>query len=270
LKQVADFTIGTGPVKIDHLNRSRNVVVSAYLKSGYQLGNVNAAIMKKVTALDLGTVTVSSGGEAQRMGDEFGYMGSAFVLGIILSYLLMAALFNNLLYPFSIMLSLPQAWVGAMLAMWITNQAFSLIAGIGIVMLDGIVQKNAILLVDYANGLRAKGYTRFDALVETGPLRLRPIMMTTIAIVVSSLPTAMALGRGSQFRQSLGITVIGGVLLSLFLTLLIIPCAYVVWDDFGTLFVKIKEQMNAKRILDVEAQMELDSQQQLTEGDEPK
>jgi HAE1 family hydrophobic/amphiphilic exporter-1 len=258
LKQVADLTVGTGPVKIDHINRERNVTISAYLRNGYEVGNVTQSILAKANKLNLGNVSVTTGGEAQRMGDEFGFMAEAFILGIVLSYLLMAALFNNLLYPFSILLSLPQAWVGAMLALWISKLPFSLIAGIGIVMLNGIVQKNAILLVDYANGLRRKGYERNDALIATGPLRLRPIMMTTIAIVVSSLPTALALGRGAQFRQALGITVIGGVLVALMLTLLIVPCAYVVWDDIGTLFVRIKEHLNSQRIRDMETSMEND------------
>ena len=167
------------------------------------------------------------------MGDEAGYMATAVILGIVLAYMLMAALFNNVLYPLSIMLSLPQAWVGAMIALLVTHQPFSLIAVIGIVMLDGIVQKNAILLVDYTNTLRARGYKRIDAILEAGPVRLRPIVMTTLAIIVTSLPTALSLGRGSGFRQSLGIVVIGGCALSLLLTLVIVPSAYVVWDDIG-------------------------------------
>lgn len=234
LSQVADITLGVGPVKIDRYDREREVIVSSYLKQGYVVGNVTTAIMAKVNKLDLGTVTVSPGGEAQSIGEEGGFMLQAVVLGILLSYMLMAALFNNVLYPLSIMLSLPQAWVGAMIALLIAKMPFSLIGVIGIVMLDGIVQKNAILLVDYTNTLRKRGYKRVDALLEAGPIRLRPIMMTTLAIIVSSLPTALALGRGAGFRQSLGVVIIGGVSLSLLLTLLIVPSAYIIWDDIGT------------------------------------
>lgn len=234
LSQVADVTLGVGPVKIDRYDREREVIVSAYLKEGYVVGNVMSAVMAKVNKLSLGAVTASPGGETQSMAEEGGYMLQAVVLGIVLSYMLMAALFNNVLYPLAIMLSLPQAWVGAMIALLIAHMPFSLIGVIGIVMLDGIVQKNAILLVDYTNTLRRRGYKRVDALLEAGPVRLRPIMMTTLAIVVSSLPTALALGRGAGFRQSLGVVVIGGVALSLLLTLLIVPSAYIIWDDIGT------------------------------------
>jgi HAE1 family hydrophobic/amphiphilic exporter-1 len=173
------------------------VTVTGYLKPGYVVGNVTTDIGKKVAKLALGGVGVSQGGEAQSLGDEGGYMAQAVLLGIILAFMLMAALFNNILYPLSIMLSLPQAWIGAMIALYVTGQPFSLIAVIGIVMLDGIVQKNAILLVDYTNTLRARGYKRVDALLQAGPTRLRPIIMTTLAIIVSSLPTALALGRGA-------------------------------------------------------------------------
>ncbi|MDR3710181.1 MAG: efflux RND transporter permease subunit [Capsulimonadaceae bacterium] len=244
LSQVADITLGVGPVKVDRYDRERQVVVSSYLKTGYEVGNVSTALMGKIRKMDLGTVEVSAGGEAQRLGEEGGYMLQAVVLGILLSYMLMAALFNNVLYPLSIMFSLPQAWVGAMIALLIAHMPFSLIGVIGIVMLDGVVQKNAILLVDYTNTMRRRGYKRIDALLEAGPIRLRPILMTTLAIVVSTLPTALALGRGAGFRQSLGIVVIGGVSLSLLLTLLIIPSAYVVWDDIGNLVYGLMHRSN--------------------------
>jgi HAE1 family hydrophobic/amphiphilic exporter-1 len=243
LSQVAQIQVGAGPVKIDRLDRQRQVTVTGYLKPGFQVGNVSAQIMPKVNKLDLGSVTVSQGGEAQSMADEGVYMATAVLLGIVLAYMLMAALFNNIVYPLSIMLSLPQAWVGAMVALLVTHQPFSLIAVIGIVMLDGIVQKNAILLVDYTNTLRSRGYKRIDAILEAAPVRLRPIMMTTLAIIVTSLPTAMSLGRGSGFRQSLGIVIIGGSSLSLFLTLLIVPCGYIMWDDIGQWFGKISQRM---------------------------
>ena len=225
--------MGTGPVKIDRLDRQREVAVTAYLRPGYQVGNVSAALSAQLSKMDLGAATFTFGGEAQSLGDEGGYIATALGLGIILSYMLMAALFNNMLYPLSIMISLPQAWAGAFLALAITGQPLSLIAMIGIVLLNAIVNKNAILMVDFTNTLRRRGYKRIDALAEAAPVRLRPILMTTIAILVTSLPTALALGRGSGFRQSLGITVVGGASLSLFLTLLVIPCAYVVFDDIA-------------------------------------
>jgi HAE1 family hydrophobic/amphiphilic exporter-1 len=237
LSDVASLTVGAGPVKIDRLNRERSITVSAYLLPGVSVGNVSLAVNKKLAGLqqrgEFGQVTYTFGGETQSLQDEGGFIITAVLLGIILSYMLMAALFNNVLYPLSIMLSLPQAWAGAMIALLIAHEPLNLIAMIGFLYLNGIVGKNAILLIDYTNTLRARGYKRLDALLEAAPIRLRPIMMTTICVIAASLPTAMALGRGSSFRQSLGVAVVGGVTLSLALTLLIVPCSYLLWDNFG-------------------------------------
>jgi HAE1 family hydrophobic/amphiphilic exporter-1 len=237
LSDVASLTVGAGPVKIDRLDRQRSIQVSAYLLPGVQVGNVALAVNKKLAAMEkkgqFGQVTYTFGGETQSLQDEGGFIITAVALGIILSYMLMAALFNNVLYPFSIMLSLPQAWAGAMIALLIAQEPLSLIAMIGFLYLNGITGKNAILLIDYTNTLRARGYKRIDALLEAAPIRLRPIMMTTICVIAASLPTALALGRGSSFRQSLGVAVVGGVILSLALTLIIVPCSYILWDNFG-------------------------------------
>ena len=232
LGDVASVTVGSGPVKIDRLNRQRKIAVTAYLRPGYPAGQVSAQLTPKLDAMNLGQVTYSFGGEAQTIGREIGYLGTAFLLGIILTYMLMAALFNNMIYPLSIMLSLPQAWAGAIIALTIAQEPLSLIAMIGIVYLNAIVNKNAILLVDYTNTLRGRGYKRLDAILEAAPIRLRPILMTTFTIIVSTLPTALALGRGAGFRQSLGVAVTGGIILSLVLTLIIVPCAYFLFDNF--------------------------------------
>ena len=234
LGDVASVTIGSGPVKIDRLNRQRKIAVTAYLRPGFPPGTVSAQLKPKLDAMNLGQVTYSFGGEAQTIGREIGYLGTAFFLGIILTYMLMAALFNNMIYPLSIMLSLPQAWAGAIIALTIAHEPLSLIAMIGIVYLNAIVNKNAILLVDYTNTLRGRGYKRLDAILEAAPIRLRPILMTTFTIIVSTLPTALALGRGAGFRQSLGVAVTGGIILSLVLTLIIVPCAYFLFDNFST------------------------------------
>ncbi|MGI4790784.1 MAG: efflux RND transporter permease subunit [Janthinobacterium lividum] len=233
LGDVASVTVGSGPVKIDRLNRQRKIAVTAYLRPGFQPGSISAALTPQLSAMNLGQVTYSFGGEAQSISREGGYMATAFLLGIALTYMLMAALFNNMIFPFSIMLSLPQAWAGAIIALTLAGEPLSLIAMIGIVYLNAIVNKNAILLVDYTNTLRGRGYKRLDAILEAAPIRLRPILMTTFTIIVSTLPTALALGRGAGFRQSLGVAVIGGIILSLILTLIIVPCAYFLFDNFS-------------------------------------
>jgi HAE1 family hydrophobic/amphiphilic exporter-1 len=243
LSDVANITFAAGPVKIDRLNRVHEIAVTAYLLPGYQVGNISTALGAKLSKMNLGQVGFTFGGEAQSLSDEGGYLITALLLGIILSYMLMAALFDNALYPISIMGALPQAWGGALIALYIAKEPLNLIAMIGVVLLNGIVNKNAILLVDYTNTLRKRGYTRADALSEAGPVRLRPIMMTSIAILMSSLPTALALGRGAGFRQSLGVVVIGGVCLSTFLTLLVIPCAYTIFDTFQEWFGRMKRRL---------------------------
>ena len=234
LGDVAEISVSEGPVKIDRLNRQRLISVTAYLRPGYQPGSISAELTPKLAAMNLGQVTYTFGGEAKSISQESGYLATAFFLGIILTYMLMAALFNNMIYPLSIMLSLPQAWAGAIIALTIAKEPLSLIAMIGIVYLNAIVNKNAILLVDYTNTLRGRGYKRLDAILEAAPIRLRPILMTTFTIIVSTLPTALALGRGAGFRQSLGVAVIGGIILSLVLTLIIVPCAYFLFDNFST------------------------------------
>ena len=238
LGSVANISLGAGPTRVDRLNRLRQVTVTAYLLPGTQINNVrfkniDPAIKKLVDSGQFGRVSYAWGGDAQTSQDEFPYLIQAVLLGIILSYMLMAALFNNMLYPLSVMLTLPQALVGALAALLLTGTPFSLITAIGVIMLNGIATKNAILMVDYTNTLRARGYKRLDAILEAAPTRLRPVLMTSFAIVGATLPTAMALGRGAGFRQPLGITVVGGVIVSTFLTLLVIPSVYLLFDNFA-------------------------------------
>ena len=237
LGDVANISLGAGPTRVDRLNRLRQVNVTAYLTPGTQINNVRFKVDPQLTQLakqgKLGQVNYTWGGEAQTSADEFPYLIQAILLGIILSYMLMAALFDNMLYPLSIMLTLPQAWVGGLIALLVTGTPFSLITAIGIIMLNGIATKNAILMVDYTNTLRRRGYKRIDAILEAAPTRLRPVLMTSLAIVFATLPTAAALGRGAGFRQPLGITVVGGVIVSTFLTLLVIPSVYLLFDNFA-------------------------------------
>jgi HAE1 family hydrophobic/amphiphilic exporter-1 len=128
-------------------------------------------------------------------------------------------------------LAQPQALVGALLALILTNKDLNVVGIIGIIALVGLVGKNAILVVDYTNTLRDRGRSRHDALVEAGPTRLRPILMTTMALILGMLPVALAIGRGSEFRETIGIAIIGGISLSTLLTLLVIPCSYTIFDD---------------------------------------
>jgi hydrophobic/amphiphilic exporter-1 (mainly G- bacteria), HAE1 family len=228
-------TIGQAPAldRIDRRNRQEEVQVTADLLPGYAAGSVQAQInawVKQENLVPPG-VTYKPLGQADTQSRESGGMVLAFLIGIVLVYMLLASLFDNLLYPLIIQMAQPQAMVGALLALVLTDKQMSVVGFIGLVALVGLVGKNAILLVDFTNTLRGRGYTRHDALVEAGPTRLRPIMMTTLALVLGMLPVALAIGAGSEFRETIGITIIGGMLLSTFLTLLVIPCSYTIFDD---------------------------------------
>jgi hydrophobic/amphiphilic exporter-1 (mainly G- bacteria), HAE1 family len=208
-------------------------MVLANLMPGYSLGNIRVQIdnlLREQNVIPPG-VRVSWFGEGEVMAREGVYMMQALLLSLILVYLLMVALFENWLYPFIIMFSQPQALVGALLALIVARSELNIVSMIGIIMLVGLVGKNAILLVDFTNTLRSRGLSREEALQQAGPIRLRPILMTTAALVLAMVPIALAVGRGSEFRAPLGIVIIGGMLVSTLLTLVVIPCMYTVMDD---------------------------------------
>ncbi len=256
VSDVAKTLEGRGPTKIDRRNRQRQITVSAYLAPGKVIGNMQQIINPKIAALQaqgkLGKATTYDWqGEANTMAEEGKFMFAALGLAVVLVYMLMAALFNNLLYPLIIMLTIPQALVGGLLGLMIANVPLSIIAMIGVIMLMGLVTKNAILLVDFTNTLRGRGYRREDALAEAGPTRLRPILMTTLAQIGGALPIALALGRGSEFRQPLGIVIIGGLLLSTLLTLLVIPATYTVFDDISNWW----SRMVFRRQIDMDSEL---------------
>jgi HAE1 family hydrophobic/amphiphilic exporter-1 len=253
-------TLNTEPGvdKIERRDRQEEIQLTADLLPGYAAGSVQAEIDRYIASNKLipEGVTTKPLGQAQAQATEGVYLFGALGTGLVLVYLLLASLYNNWLYPFIIQLSQPQALVGALLALIITDKALNIIGFIGIICLVGLVGKNAILLVDYANTLRARGRNRHDALVEAGPTRLRPIMMTTIALILGILPVALAIGRGSEFRETIGITIIGGISLSTLLTLLVIPCSYTIFDDLSNMFSRWRGREDSFSEFAEEAQKE--------------
>ncbi|MFQ3677306.1 MAG: efflux RND transporter permease subunit, partial [Fimbriimonadaceae bacterium] len=240
LGEVASIEPGIGVDRIERRNRAEEVRITADLATGLAAGNVQAQIndlLKKENLVPEG-VTIRELGQADVQNREVGFLFGALLLGLVLVYMVLASLYDNLLYPFIIQLSQPQAMVGALLALMLTDRALNIVGFIGIICLVGLVGKNAILLVDYTNTLRSRGRNRLQALLEAGPVRLRPIMMTTLALIMGMLPIALAVGRGSEFRETLGITIIGGITLSTLLTLLVIPCSYTIFDDLSNWFAK--------------------------------
>jgi HAE1 family hydrophobic/amphiphilic exporter-1 len=155
----------------------------------------------------------------------------ALVLGIILAYMILAAQFESFIHPVTVLLSMPLSFIGAFGALLITGNTLNIFSLIGLILLMGLVKKNAILIVDYTNTLRARGMERREALLEAGPVRLRPILMTTFAMVFGMMPIAIGIGEGAETRAPMAIATIGGLLTSLFLTLVVVPVAYDVFES---------------------------------------
>jgi HAE1 family hydrophobic/amphiphilic exporter-1 len=231
LAQVAAIGYGAGPAAVERLNSQRMTTVSAQLAPGVPLGSVEAAIRAQLAAMNLEGTTYRFGGESEAMDENIPYFAFALGLGVILVYLVMASLFNSLLNPFVIMFTLPMALVGALLALALSGETLSLVSMIGIIMLTGLMGRNAILLIDYTGTLRARGKERNAAVIEAGATRLRPILMTTLATIFGMLPVALRLGRASELRAPMAIVVIGGLLVSTVLTLVVIPVVYTLFDD---------------------------------------
>ena len=262
LGDVAWIERGVGPDKIERQDRQREVVVSGYLLPGYVIGTMGAKIVATVEGAGLGEgVSFTQRGENEMQAEEMPYMMQAFGLALLLVFMLLASLFDNILYPFIIQLAQPQALVGALLALMMTNTPFDIVGIIGVIMLVGLVGKNAILLVDYTNTLRQRGMSRTEAILLAGPTRLRPILMTTLALVLAMIPIALALGRGSAFRAPMGIVIIGGMTLSTLLTLLVIPASYTVFDDLSNwlgrvFFGRKAQEEKAEELPEVEQEPE--------------
>ena len=167
------------------------------------------------------------------MAESFGYMAEALVLAIILVYLILAAQFESFIDPLAIMFSLPLSIVGMAGMLLLTRDTVNMMSLIGLIMLMGLVTKNAILLVDFTKTLRSRGMNRREALIAAGRTRLRPILMTTLAMMFGMMPLALALGQGAEMRAPMARAVIGGLITSTVLTLLVVPVVYTLLDDFG-------------------------------------
>jgi multidrug efflux pump subunit AcrB len=232
LASVADVSMGSGPSQIDRIDRSRNVTLTVEL-NGRAIGEVQkeAKALPALRSLPAGVRFVDQG-ELQRMSELFSSFGAAMAIGIFCIYAVLVLLFHDFLQPATILCALPLAMGGALLALWMTGQAFSMPVVIGVLMLMGIVTKNSILLVEYAIVARREGgMTRFEAIVDACHKRARPIVMTTIAMGAGMLPNALGLGAEPSFRQPMAIVVIGGLLTSTFLSLLVVPVVFTYVDD---------------------------------------
>ncbi len=239
LGQAADTETGGSPTQINRNNRQRLVTIGADLVER-PLGDVVQDFQARVKEANIPPgYSISLAGEAELMDESFTSMGMALALSILLMYMLMVALYESLLFPLVVMFSLPVSLVGAFSGLAVSGQTLNMASLIGLIMLMGLVAKNAILLVDYTNTLRGHGMERNAAIREAGPTRLRPIIMTTAAMVMAMIPVALQIGHGAETRSPMAVVVVGGLLSSTLLTLLLVPVVYTIMDDIQSLFRRL-------------------------------
>jgi len=233
LMQVASPVFRNGPSEITRINRRRYIAISGQ-PQGRSAGDIQADVAKAMATVKLPRGYYWDWGTTQKQRvDEFSGLGVAVLLAVGLIYILLAAQFESFVHPLTVLASVPLSAVGVILALFLTGRAFGLTAFIGLLMLVGIVVKNGILLVDYTNVLRSRGLDRTTAVLQAGPTRLRPILMTACAAVLGMLPLATGLGKGSETQAPMATAVIGGLMTSTFLTLFIIPIVYTLFDDLA-------------------------------------
>lgn len=226
LSQFAEVEYTSGPALLERYNRAPSVTVKSQVV-GKSLNGVTSELEKRLETLKKPeSVKWKWGGDAEDQAEGFGTLGIALIAAIMLVYMIMVVLYNDFVKPFIVLFSIPLSFIGALWALALTNESLNIFTILGIIMLIGLVAKNAILLVDFANHRVEQGDTIEVALIEANHARLRPILMTTIAMVFGMLPIAMASGAGSEMNNGLAIVIIGGLMSSLFLTLIIVPVVY--------------------------------------------
>lgn len=235
VSNIVSIKEGGGPSVINRVDRQRAVMMFANLEKkplGQAKGELDAIAAKTLSP----DYTTAYKGAADMMGESFYYLIFALVLGVVMAYMILAAQFESFVHPVTVLLAMPFSFIGAFGALLLTNNTLNIFSLIGLILLMGLVKKNAILLVDYTNTLRSRGLSRREAILQAGPVRLRPILMTTVAMILGMMPIALGLGEGAETRAPMAIATIGGLLSSLFLTLIVVPAAYDIFDDLQSRF----------------------------------
>ncbi len=234
VSSVARFEPRTGPTQIDRESRQRQITISANLTDNLSMSEAQKIVENAAARLGSKNITTGWSGMAMVLGKSVDDFVLTMILAVILIYMVLAAQFENWLHPLTIMMSLPLSVIGAIGGVLLGGGVMNIISMIGILMLMGLVTKNAILLVDYTNTLRRRdGLSRNEALLKAGPTRLRPILMTTMAMVFGMIPVAVSKGWGSELRAPMALPVIGGLVASTLLTLVVVPVVYTLVDSFG-------------------------------------
>jgi HAE1 family hydrophobic/amphiphilic exporter-1 len=230
LNQFATINQSEGPTKLERRDRISSVKIQSQV-AGVPSGTVGAELTAKIAALDLpDQIQVNYEGDMKNQSEGFGSLGIALIASILMIYLIMVALYDSYIYPLVVMFSLPLAIIGSFLALALTKGTLSIFSIMGLIMLMGLVAKNAILLVDFANQLKAVGVPVKEALEKAVKIRFRPILMTTLAMVFGMLPIALGSGAGAEWKNNLAWVIIGGLISSMFLTLIVVPLIYYIFD----------------------------------------
>ena len=249
LEQFADISYGSGPSLLERRDKTPSVSVQAKA-IGRPTGTITTEWQEQFSKLERKAgVEYRWGGNKENQQEGFGTLGLALLAAIVLMYLVMVALYDSFATPFIVIFSVPLSFIGALLLMALTNQTLNVFTILGIIMLIGLVAKNAIMLVDFANNRKAVGDSTFDALVAANQARLRPILMTTIAMVAGMIPIAIASGDGADMNRGVAIVIIGGLMSSLFLTLIVIPVVYSIFDSLERRFSKGEKTDYAKEMV---------------------
>ena len=241
LSQVAEVEAGVGPQQINRRNLEQQVSINANVLPGYATGDVANDVRREIDKVGLPPgYHFVFGGDVQNLEETKGYVLEAMLLAVVFIYLILASLFGSFLQPLAIMLALPLSFIGVTVALLVTRDNINVMTMIGIIMLMGLVTKNGILLVDFANQQREGGSSRTEALLTAGRIRLRPIIMTTVAMIFGMIPLALALGAGAEQRAPMARAVIGGLITSTLLTLFVVPVVYTMLDDVTALVTRRK------------------------------
>jgi HAE1 family hydrophobic/amphiphilic exporter-1 len=235
LSAIAKVVPGSGPSQIRHINQQRLTTVQAFV-TGAPVGDVAVIVQQRLDTIQPPDGYAISLGSQADANSTFNSLYMMLLLSVVLVYMVMAAQFESLYGPFIIMFSLPPTIIGAILGLYLTNRTINMNSLMGMIMLIGIVVNNAIVLVDYTNQLRKRGYTLYDALIEAARIRLRPILMTTATTVLAMLPLVIGFGEGAESQASMATVVAFGLSISTMITLLLVPVVYTLMDGMMDFF----------------------------------